>query len=182
MPKVHRRCHLRNVDWRVTSEAVFLDTAGRYQTEGVDAEEWVGLIDSLKKYRPARPLDGFLLVVDTDKILKSDDHEIEELAKTIRARPDEAIQRLKTRFPVYLVFTNADSIEGFRDSFSTSKNEGKNLVWGTTIPLEKSENAPSLFDSEYAILHNSLMKRNHHDRVADHVAVHRFVQIIARGA
>jgi len=148
-----------NVDWRVTSEAVFLDTAGRYQTEGVDAEEWNGLLDSLKKYRSARPLDGFLLVVDTDKILKSDEREIEELAKVLRARLDEAILRLKVRFPVYLVFTNADSIEGFRDSFSTSKNEGKSLVWGATIPLEKSENAHSLFDGEYAILHNSLMKR-----------------------
>lgn len=148
-----------NVDWRVTSEAVFVDTAGRYQTEGVDAEEWNSLLESLKKYRSARPLDGFLLAIDTAKLLKSDDREIEEMAKILRSRLDDAIQRLKVRFPVYLVFTNADSIEGFRDSFSTSKNEGKSLVWGATIPLEKAENAQSMFDGEYAILHNSLMKR-----------------------
>ncbi len=69
------------------------------------------------------------------------------------------MQRLKVRFPVYLVFTHADAIEGFRDSFSSSKNEDKTLVWGATIPIEKSENAQALFDSEYEILHNSLMKR-----------------------
>ncbi|MCD9187169.1 MAG: type VI secretion system membrane subunit TssM [Pyrinomonadaceae bacterium] len=148
-----------NVDWRVTSDAVFVDTAGRYQTEGVDGDEWNGLLETIKKYRPNRPLDGFLLVVNTERILKADEREVEEIAKTMRTRLDEAMSRLKVRFPVYLVFSNADSIEGFRDSFSTSKNEGKTLVWGATIPLEKSENAQTLFDGEYEILQNSIMKR-----------------------
>ena len=148
-----------SVDWRVTSDAVFVDTAGRYQSEGIDAEEWASLLETIKKYRSNRPLDGFLLAVNTETILKSDDRDLEELAKVLRARLDETIQRLKVRFPVYVVFTNADSIEGFRDSFSTSKNEDKTLVWGATIPLEKSENAQSLFDGEYELLHNSLMKR-----------------------
>ena len=149
----------RSIDWRVTSDAVFVDTAGRYQTEGIDQDEWAALIENIKKYRPKRPLDGFLLVISTDKILSSSEAEIEQNAKVLRARLDEAMQRIKIRFPVYLIFTNADSIEGFRDSFSTSKNEGKTLVWGATIPLEKSENAQAMFDGEYEILHNSLMKR-----------------------
>lgn len=148
-----------NVDWRVTSDAVFVDTAGRYQTEGVDGDEWNGLLETVKKYRPQRPLDGFLLVVNTERILKADEREVEEIAKTMRARLDETMARLKVRFPVYLIFSNADSIEGFRDSFSTSKNEGKTLVWGATIPLEKSENAQTLFDGEYEVLQNSIMKR-----------------------
>ncbi len=149
----------QNVDWRVTSDAVFVDTAGRYQTEGIDQDEWASLLETIKKVRPARPLDGFLLVISADKILNANDREVEEIAKVLRANLDDAIQRTKTRFPVYLIFTNADSIEGFRDSFSTSKNEAKNLVWGATIPLEKSDNAQTLFDGEYEILHNSLMKR-----------------------
>ena len=148
-----------NIDWRVTSDAVFVDTAGRYQTEGVDGDEWNSLLETIKKYRPNRPLDGFLLVVNTERVLKADERETEEFAKVMRTRLDEAMARLKVRFPVYLIFSNADSIEGFRDSFSTSKNEGKNLVWGATIPLEKSENAMQMFDSEYEILHNSVMKR-----------------------
>lgn len=149
----------RSIDWRVTSDAVFVDTAGRYQTEGVDQDEWAALLETIKKCRPKRPIDGFLLVISADKILNSNEPEIEQTAKVLRARLDEAMQRIKIRFPVYLVFTNVDSIEGFRDSFSTSKNEGKNLVWGATIPLEKSDNAQTLFDGEYEILHNSLMKR-----------------------
>jgi len=147
------------VDWRVTSDAVFVDTAGRYQTEGVDGEEWSSLIDTIKKYRSNRPLDGFVMAVNAETIVKGDEREIEELAKVLRTRLDEAVQRLRVRFPVYLVFTHADSIEGFRDSFSSSKKEDKTLVWGATIAIEKSENAQAQFDGEYEVLQNSVMKR-----------------------
>lgn len=149
----------REVDWRVASEAVFVDTAGHFQTEGGDESEWSSIMESIKKHRQKRPIDGFLLAVSTERILGSDRREIEEFAKTVRTRLDEATKVLKTKFPVYLVFTNADSIEGFRDSFSSSKKEAENLVWGTTIPLEKSDNAQALFDSEYEILQDSVMKR-----------------------
>jgi len=149
----------RNIDWRVTSDAVFVDTAGRYQTEGGDADEWNSMLETIKKYRANRPIDGMLLVADTEKILNSDERQIEELAKVMRTRLDEAMQRLKDRFPVYLIFTHADAIEGFRDSFSTSKKEGETLVWGATIPLEKTETAHSLFDEEYGLLQSSIMKR-----------------------
>lgn len=149
----------RGVDWRVTSDAVFVDTAGRYQTEGADQDEWSSLLETIRKQRTARPLDGCLLIINTDQILSSRESEVEQLAKILRTRLDEAIERTKVRFPVYLIFANADSIEGFSDSFSTSKQEGKNLVWGSTIPLEKSENAQALFDSEFGLLQDSVMKR-----------------------
>lgn len=149
----------RSIDWRVTNDAVFLDTAGRYQTEGVDGDEWSAILETIKKYRAARPLDGMILPISAERILHGDDAEIEQMAKVLRARIDEAMQRTKIRFPIYLVFTHADSIEGFRDSFSTSQREGQNLVWGATIPLEKSASAHSLFDSEYDLLQNSVMKR-----------------------
>ncbi len=149
----------RNIDWRVTSDAVFVDTAGRYQTEGADEDEWNSLLETIKKYRGSRPIDGMLLVANTEKILNSDERQLEEMAKLMRTRLDEAMQRLKVRFPVYLVFTHADAIEGFRDSFSTSKKEGETLVWGATIPLEKSDTAHSMFDEEYGLLQNSVMRR-----------------------
>lgn len=148
-----------NVDWRVTSEAVFIDTAGRYVTEGMDADEWNALLEAIRKHRPNRPIDGLILVIDGDKTIKSDERETDEAAKVLRSRLDEAVQRLKVRFPVYVVFTHSDGIEGFQDSFSVSKNEGKDLVWGATIPLEKSENAQAQFDPEFEVLRDSVMKR-----------------------
>ena len=149
----------RGIDWRMTSEAVFIDSSGRYQTDNADTDEWTGIIETIKKYRGQRPLDGFILTVSAERILTADEAEIEQIAKTLRTRLDEVITRTKSRFPVYLVFTHADSIEGFRDSFSVSQKDHQNLVWGSTIPLEKSDTANSLFDGEYEILANSVMKR-----------------------
>lgn len=149
----------RSVDWRMTNDAVFIDTAGRYQTEGIDAEEWASLTETLKKYRGNRPLDGIILAVNAEKLLNSEERNIEEQAKVLRARIDEVIQRTKIKFPIYLVFTHADAIEGFRDSFSVSQKEAENLVWGATIPLEHSDTAYQLFDSEYDLLQDSTMKR-----------------------
>jgi len=149
----------KKIDWRVTSDAVFLDTAGRYQTEAAEADEWTGILETLRKYRGNRPLDGMILTISAERVLNGDEKEIEEVAKILRARIDETLQRLKVWFPIYLVFTHADAIEGFRDSFSNSQREGENLVWGATIPLENSENAHALFDEEFGLLQNSVMKR-----------------------
>ena len=147
------------VDWRVTTDAVFIDTAGRFQTEGGEGEEWASMLETVRKARPNRPLDGVILFADTDRVMSADERQIEEMAKVMRARLDETMQRMKVRFPVYLIFNHADAIEGFRDSFSTSKKEGETLVWGATIPLEKSADAHSMFDEEFALLHDSVMKR-----------------------
>lgn len=148
-----------SVEWRVTSEAVFIDTAGRYLTEGSNADEWNALLETIKKHRSGRPIDGLILTVDVEKVLNSDDRQSEASGKAIRMRLDEAIQRLRVRFPVYVVFTHADGIEGFRDSFSVSKDDARSLVWGSTFPLDKSENSQTLFDPEYDLLHQSSMKR-----------------------
>lgn len=149
----------KGVDWRVTSEGVFIDTTGRYQAEGSVADDWSVLLEAIKKHRPGRPIDGFILVVDADQTLKSDEQQNEQAAKVLRTRLDDAVQRLKVRFPVYLVFSHADGIEGFSDSFSVTKNEAKNLVWGATIPIEKSENAQAQFDPEFELLRDAVMKR-----------------------
>ncbi len=148
----------RETGWQVTNEAVFIDTPGKLHKEGSE-DEWDSVLKSLSKNRPKRPIDGLILAVNTEDILKSDERGIEQLAKTVRERLDQTIKIFKLRFPVYLVFTNADAIEGFRDSFSTSKAEGETLVWGATFPLENSDEAQSLFDGEFELLQESIMKR-----------------------
>ena len=151
----------RHADWRVSSEAVLVDTAGRYQTETeADSDEWTALLEILKKQRGLRPFDGLVLVANAEKLINADETEIEQQAKLLRARLDDAMQRAKVRFPVYLVFSNADAIEGFRDSFSVSQREGKNLMLGATFPLEKAMNgAHALFDAEFEALQNGLLRR-----------------------
>ncbi|MFN3330405.1 MAG: type VI secretion protein IcmF/TssM N-terminal domain-containing protein, partial [Pyrinomonadaceae bacterium] len=144
----------------VASEAVFVDTLGRYQSENpTDVQEWLSLLETIKKHRPERPIDGMIVSVSVEKLMLSDEKQIEEQAKILRVRIDEAMKAAGVRFPVYLVFTHADAIEGFRDSFSASQKEGQKLVWGTTIPLDKNNEVINLFDTEFDLLQASVIKR-----------------------
>ena len=125
----------QNFEWRVTDSAVLIDTAGRYQTEGQDQDEWLEMIETLKRYRKSRPIDGLVIAVSAAKLLASTNNQIEQQAKILRARLDEIIDRVRARFPVYLVFTNADSIEGFEEFFRPFSRSERAQVWGATIPL-----------------------------------------------
>ncbi|HEX5733779.1 MAG TPA: type VI secretion system membrane subunit TssM [Blastocatellia bacterium] len=145
--------------WRVTDATINIDTAGRYQSEGKDGDEWSALIETLKKHRRTRPLDGLVIAVDASRTLRSSDAEIEKQAKTVRARLDEAIQRAQARFPVYLVFTHLDSIEGFEEFFKPFDSEERSQVWGATIKIEQAQKAQSCFDAEFDHLSDALMRR-----------------------
>jgi type VI secretion system protein ImpL len=146
-------------EWRVTDTAVLLDTAGRYQTEGPDREEWSSLLETARKYRADRPLDGYVIAVSAAKVLAATDAEIEQEAKVVRARLDEAATRARARFPVYLVFTHADAIEGFDDFFAQLDGSERAQVWGATIPLEQSADAYALFDVEFDYLLEAVNRR-----------------------
>jgi type VI secretion system protein ImpL len=149
----------RDCEWRVTDNGVLIDTAGRYLTEGPDRDEWLGLLETLKKTRKNRALDGFVLTVNTANIFNAKEPEIEQQAQVLRARIDEAIKSTGVRFPVYLVFTHADAIPGFAEFFAALPPNERAQVWGATIPLEQAQNAHALFDVEFDYLLDSLMKR-----------------------
>ncbi len=149
----------RDCEWRVSDNGVLIDTAGRYCTEGPDRDEWLGVIETLKKTRKNRALDGFVLTVNAAHIFNAKEPELEQQAQVLRARIDEVIKSTGVRFPVYLVFTHADTIPGFAEFFAALPPNERAQVWGATIPLEQAQNAHALFDVEFDYLLDSLMKR-----------------------
>jgi type VI secretion system protein ImpL len=171
-------------DWRVTDQAVWIDTAGRYQTEGgkpewaradgaqsaLEAEmaggfqgdnrdEWLGLVGTLKKYRKKRPLDGLVLAVSASWLIGLNEAEIEQQAQLLRDRLDQLTAGTGARFPVYLVFTQSDLIPGFASFFKHFNQPQRAQVWGATIPLAQAETGPALFDTEFDYLLASLTRR-----------------------
>jgi type VI secretion system protein ImpL len=149
----------RHCEWRVTDAAVFLDTAGRYQNEGPAQREWAALAEIIKQQRKARPLDGVLVTVSAEKLLSLGEGEIEQQAKILRTRLDELGACVNLRLPVYLVFTHADALTGFREFFDAPGRDISAEVWGTTIPLAKSAQAQALFDSEFDQLYEALVRQ-----------------------
>lgn len=126
----------RNCDWFFTDDAVLIDTAGRYVLQEsqpeVDAAEWAGFLDLLKKHRGRRALNGVIVALPVD-LFAQGDAAIRMNGREIRKRLAELEERLQVRLPVYLVLTKADLIRGFAPSFEQLTVEQREQVWGATF-------------------------------------------------
>lgn len=106
-----------NMNWWFARDAVILDTAGRLLLEDSGADEWTGFLSLLKKFRPACPVNGAVLVIPADSLLTDDPDTTAQKAARI-ARQLEALQdSLDVRFPVWVVISKSDLITGFREFF-----------------------------------------------------------------
>ncbi|OQY29379.1 MAG: hypothetical protein B6244_03975 [Candidatus Cloacimonetes bacterium 4572_55] len=130
----------RNCEFYFANQGIFLDTAGRWMTEEDDKEEWNTFLDMLSKHRKNRPVNGILLGVSIEDFLDADREEIEELAKDLRHRIVELIEKLQFLVPVYVLFTKCDLIGGFNRFFESLTIEQRNQVWGYTLPIDVVQN------------------------------------------
>jgi type VI secretion system protein ImpL len=150
----------RNCDWWFTSSAILLDTAGRYMTEEEDKEEWLAFLDILKKHRRRQPINGVIVAVSMAELLNASSEEVDAHAKNIRRRIDELIQRLGVRFPVYLVFTKCDLLNGFVEFFEDLNRVQRHQVWGSTFSKDQlqKDNPRAAFEDEYMLLYQTLLQ------------------------
>ncbi len=123
----------RHCDWWITNEAVLLDTAGRYSTQDDDHEEWLSFLDTVRKHRPRRPINGLLLAVSLTELVGASDEQISELAKRLRERLNEITERLRSVIPVYLLITKTDLLPGFVETFGTLRKKARSQVWGFSL-------------------------------------------------
>ncbi len=167
----------RNCDWWFTEDAVLLDTAGRYTTQDsnseVDSRSWLGFLDLLKKYRKRRPLNGAIVAVSIDDMLRMSEAERITHASSIRARLHELQDHLKVRFPVYMLFTKSDLLAGFMEFFDDLNYDNRSQVWGMTFEFNEDPeiNAIDKFDEEFTLLeqrlHQQLIGKLEHERNAE---------------
>ena len=128
----------RNCDWWFTNEAVLIDTAGRYTTQDshkiIDSGAWDGFLALLKRNRRRRPINGAIVAISLQELLTQTEDERITHAKTIRSRIDELMEKLEIRFPIYLIFTKSDLVSGFSEFFEDLSKEGREQVWGVSLP------------------------------------------------
>ncbi len=148
----------RNCDWFFTDQAILLDTAGRYVTEAEDSEEWLAFLDTLKKHRKERPINGVLVGIALDELAGASAAEVERHAEQVRARVDELIKHLGIRFPIYLLFTKADLLQGFVEFFGEFGRKEREVMWGATLDSEQQRdpNLRAVFEKEFDTLAEAL--------------------------
>jgi len=142
----------RNCDWFFTTDGILLDTAGRYSVQDEHRAEWFGFLDLLKKYRRRAPINGILIAVSIAE-LRGDDPEVGiKLARSLRKRVQDLIERLEVFAPVYVVFTKADLIAGFTEFFARAERTERERVWGATMPYKRnagSQQMMAFFDHSF---------------------------------
>lgn len=129
----------RNCDWFFTDTAVLVDTAGRYVEQAsdpeIDATEWGGFLDLLKKHRGKRALNGVIVTLSLQELL-GDEASLRNHGKTIRKRLAELREKLQIHLPVYLMITKADLVPGFEAFFADFTARDREQVWGATLPTD----------------------------------------------
>jgi type VI secretion system protein ImpL len=140
--KVRGTAGTRNCDWWFSPHAILLDTAGRLATGEDDRDEWLAFLDTLRKFRPRRPLEGVVVALSVEDLLSASDLELEETAKTLRARADEVMSRLEMVLPLYVVLTKVDLLAGFVDFWGDLGKSARAQTWGASFAFEEELHEP----------------------------------------
>ena len=151
----------RNCDWWFTSEAVLIDTAGRYTTQesdfAVDAKAWDNFLALLRKSRPRQPINGVLLTINIQDLLQQNTTERREHAQKLRARLHDLQAKLGVRAPVYVLITKTDLVAGFNETFDALGKEQRDQVWGFSFDAAATgAGALASFDTEFTALEERL--------------------------
>ncbi|HLW92876.1 MAG TPA: type VI secretion system membrane subunit TssM, partial [Roseiarcus sp.] len=154
----------RYCDWWFTDEAVLIDTAGRYTTQDSDAradrKSWLAFLDLLRKNRPRQPINGVLVAISIDDIVKLSPAEVNAHADAIRKRLAELYDELKISLPVYAIFTKMDLVVGFTQYFVDLDEVKRRAVWGATFQTaDKKANQIALVPGEIDLLVQRLIER-----------------------
>lgn len=158
----------RNCDWWFAEDAVLIDTAGRYTTQDSDAAadeaSWSAFLEILKRGRVNQPINGVILAFSAEDMMTSTPEALAEHAETVRKRLSEIHEILKIDFPVYVMFTKADLISGFREYFSSFTQARRKAVWGATFQtrdkdLETFKDVPREFDKLLGRLSDEVIDR-----------------------
>ena len=129
----------RNLDFWFADEAAMVDTAGRYTTQYSDAiadsRAWQSFLGLLRRHRPLQPINGVLVAIGMDELMRADRLKLDDHAAAVRRRLTELQRTLEIDVPVYVLFTKADLLAGFTEFYDDLDVEGRRAVLGATLPI-----------------------------------------------
>ncbi|XOZ32448.1 type VI secretion system membrane subunit TssM [Halomonadaceae bacterium KBTZ08] len=163
----------RNCDWWFTNRAVVIDTAGRYTAQESadrrDARGWESFLGLLRRHRPRQPINGAMVSVSVADLLEQTPTERALHARALKQRVQELRNRLGVVFPVYVVLTKTDLLEGFTETFGMLTETEREEVLGMTFELEPASDSDALA-TRFSEAFDGLIER------LSHFALHRVQQ------
>ncbi|MDR3229267.1 MAG: hypothetical protein LBT53_07655 [Puniceicoccales bacterium] len=153
-----------NMNWWFANQAVILDTAGKLLFEETPAgttTEWTEFLNLLRKNRPDCPVNGVLLVIPADTLLRDTADTIAKKAGKIAEQLDRIQRSLDVRFPVFVLVTKCDLLNGFREFCADIKDpklQHQMTGWSNPDGLDKPFN-PEGVDEHFQTLRDTISRR-----------------------
>lgn len=153
-----------NMNWWFTNYAIILDTAGRLMFEEVEpgsTSEWQEFLKLLKKNRPNCPVNGMLLVIPAESLIRDTAESLERKGGKIASQLDSIQRILGVRFPVFVIITKCDLINGFREFFDELADpalQHQILGWSNPASLDTAFN-PELVEQHLRTVQDRLSRR-----------------------
>lgn len=148
----------RNCDWWFFDKSIIIDTAGRYAIpvdQGNDRNEWQKFLSLLGKYRKNEPINGLIVTVAADKLLGGSSEVLAADGVQLRNRIDELMRSLGIKFPVYLLVTKCDLIQGMTQYCDALPQQSLENSMGF-INQDFSKDLPGFFDTAFSTVVNRL--------------------------
>ena len=120
--------------WWFTDEGLIISPRGAVLGVGEGggaAPLWRGLLDFLVERRARRPVDGVILVIDAERLIRGEGPEV---AAALRLRLQEAMRRFGSRLQVYVAVTKMDGTAGFAEYFTGVDAETRRDAFGVLLP------------------------------------------------
>lgn len=137
----------QDCDWFLTDDAVLIDTAGRFveqDNQSKNSDDWQELLHLLKRCRTKQPINGLVLMIGADDIIKNDEQYLENQLSEFRIRLQEVQNTFNISFPFYVVINKIDLIAGFGQYFNYLTEEDRNKVFGITLDVLSDNSAEKI--------------------------------------
>ena len=115
---------------------------------------WKEFLNFLNKNIFHSKLGGAILIVDTQQFLENPKEYSNDLIRYLVKRVNDCENNLKIKFPIYVVFSKLDLVEGMGDYFKLFKDDVANKAFG--LSLSNTFNKDDL-DNDFKELSRSLL-------------------------
>lgn len=149
-------------DWWLAEEAVFIDISSQrnhdLKNSQIDSSQlYKQFFSSLKRLRTFKPINGLILTLNLQEITTNikEHARLNQLTETIQGLYQEF-----NDFPIYIIITRSDLIEGFSEFFESLGPEERDEAFGFSFPLSlQAHSLPELFNEQYNKLLSRLNER-----------------------
>lgn len=137
----------QDCDWFLTDDSVLIDTAGRFVEQDnqlKNSDDWQELLHLLKRCRTKQPINGLVLMIGADDIIKNEEQYLENQLSEFRIRLQEVQNTFNISFPFYIVINKIDLITGFEQYFNYLTEEDRKKVFGITLDVLSDNSAEKI--------------------------------------